>query len=859
MKNTSRLRPLLLCALVLCALTALVHREVLLGQQVYHHEDAADGYYPARAAFHRALSEGTLPSWEPNAEAGWPLLADPYYGYFYPLNAVFYLGPRKGEPSGGPEGVAARGVPSGLGYAAALHTLIAGVGMLLLLRRRLSTPAALYGAVAYALSSFLIVRIRHIIFVQLAAWLPWLLWAIDDAVGRLRRREPVAGALVRCGVFTALVLIVGAHSLLHFAALLLSGYALARIAGAALDPPPGESGAAETPAQKLRFAVRAALSLGGAAALGVLCAMVALLPTLHAMPHTARALGTDYTFASSYAWPGLRYAQLLLMPDLLGMGEFRTAPVPWLGRWNHWEMAGYYQGALAVLLAVPGALLGRGEQARARGDRLLRGVLLLLALLGVLTALGDAGPTHPLLFRIFPLYSALRCPARALFLCVVTLPILAAYGADAIFGARKAPSDAPRPAETDPETPKSSARKRLLWGLLSALLCVALGLGLSHLATRLTGHGEQRVVVVGQAVAHLLAVLGGLAAALSLRYVGRVRGALPLAILVAVTAADQVSVDRGYVSAHPLDFPDGTERFAAVEWVLAQTRGEPPGQSRFVNDPAGPFRLMALGQTVGRESASGYSSLGLWRYLHYLYVLRHGRTYPHPKLRDDLAAAGVWNLGSPLVDALNVRYLVGTDPPSPKWVLRFQPAPGAPLSAAFEPYWDPRLKAFENTAVMPRAYVAYQARFAPTERAEAEILARPDFDPHREIIVGLGTGSPQPVLENGGRAHTPATVVEHGRHLVVIEAMAHAPGVLVLADAYFPGWTATVDGAPRPILPVDLALRGVALSPGRHRIEMTFTDTALRRGAALSLAGLVGLFALGAGALLSRRARRGAR
>src|SRR5262245_35500324 len=76
---------------------AVLHREVLFGGQVYHLEDAADGYYPSHVAILRALRAGTLPTWERGSWAGWPLAADPYYGLFYPLSILFaLLGPVRG-------------------------------------------------------------------------------------------------------------------------------------------------------------------------------------------------------------------------------------------------------------------------------------------------------------------------------------------------------------------------------------------------------------------------------------------------------------------------------------------------------------------------------------------------------------------------------------------------------------------------------------------------------------------------------------------------------------------------------------------------------------------------------------------
>src|SRR5205823_6005973 len=76
----------------------------------------------------------------------------------------------------------------------------------------------------------------------------------------------------------------------------------------------------------------------------------------------------------------------------------------WFGAFNHWEMAGWYAGALTVLLAPLGL-------ARRRPELWALGAV---ALLGVLLAFGDHAPVHRFFFRYVPLYGALRCPTRAL-------------------------------------------------------------------------------------------------------------------------------------------------------------------------------------------------------------------------------------------------------------------------------------------------------------------------------------------------------------------------------------------------------------------------------------------------------------
>src|SRR5262249_23664125 len=86
-----------------------------------------------------------------------------------------------------------------------------------------------------------------------------------------------------------------------------------------------------------------------------------------------------------------------------------------------------------------------------------------------------------------------------------------------------------------------------------------------------------------------------------------------------------------------------------------------------------------------------------------------------------------------------------------------------------------------------------------------------------------------------------------------VKVRAHAPGggFLVLADVYYPGWRATIDGRPAKVYQTDYVLRGVVVPPGDHVIEFRYRPTSFYLGlsvSGLSAAGLLGL-------LLVRRSR----
>jgi len=74
---------------------------------------------------------------------------------------------------------------------------------------------------------------------------------------------------------------------------------------------------------------------------------------------------------------------------------------------------------------------------------------------------------------------------------------------------------------------------------------------------------------------------------------------------------------------------------------------------------------------------------------------------------------------------------------------------------------------------------------------------------------------------------------------VDVEAGLPRHGILVLPEAWFSGWVASVDGARAEILRANYVLRSIELSEGRHRVRFDNRPVSVALGAALSLLGLL--------------------
>lgn len=90
-----------------------------------------------------------------------------------------------------------------------------------------------------------------------------------------------------------------------------------------------------------------------------------------------------------------------------------------------------------------------------------------------------------------------------------------------------------------------------------------------------------------------------------------------------------------------------------------------------------------------------------------------------------------------------------------------------------------------------------------------------------------------------GKGPFPCSVRDEGFNGVEVRTNAPAAGVLVLRDAYDPGWRAWVDGRETPVFPADYIFRGVFVEAGAHRVRFEFHPPGWGWMVPLSLSALV--------------------
>src|ERR687885_91502 len=776
----------------LLALT-LIGEWDLLRSQTTLGMDAATQYYPWYYFLGKSLSSGQIPAWNPYQFSGTPFAGDPLSGWSYlPAMVLFSLLP----------------LVAAVKSFMFLHLLLAGLSTYALARALgIGIPGAFLSAIAYEYSGLFYVQNTCCFqYTGVMAWLPLAILGAEMAI-----RSPswllrgVWWGISGLAISQTLAAWFGQGS--YYALLALGGY----VAYRTLLSPPNEV------RDSVRVRVGRLILHGvGVLVFGLAIGAFGVLPRLEYNALSNLAGGYPVEVLSDQNWWSVGDWALLLEPS------------PW------------YAGLIVLALALVAPLIAFKRFAISYFGALALGAL-------VLTSQGPT-PLHSALY-LLPYFERLHPhrPDRVILIFYLCTALLAGAALSGL-------EERVRRAK-----PLSLALLFVLAVLLLAITSTLLppkpegeDLYPLHLTEGVTIHSFSLVLL---SLAVLLVAGYALLSASLLAW-----RSLAFALLVLVVFADLFVADRTAVAEQDLTWWGWTVKTREMDLASYYS---PSGAARFLQSREGeePFRyfgydpglkqgshissparfadsethaLEANGRPMlaGLHSVQGYNPTHIARYDQFMSALNGDEQNYHFV---DVYEKG---LNSPLLDLLNVRYIIVPSHNSQEENRR-----GLQHSLrqfeGFEHthptiYEDGQSKVLENPNALPRAWIVHLARKEENPKETLRLLGSGEVDPRQEAL--LEEDPPQQMSQPpGGSSAEQALVEEYGANSMKLKTSSGSAGLLVLSEVYYPAWKAYVDGEPAEVYATDQLLRSVPIPEGEHEVELRYESEALEAGITISM------------------------
>lgn len=162
---------------------------------------------------------------------------------------------------------------------------------------------------------------------------------------------------------------------------------------------------------------------------------------------------------------------------------------------------------------------------------------------------------------------------------------------------------------------------------------------------------------------------------------------------------------------------------------------------------------------------------------------------------------------------------------------------------------DPGLEMYRNDTALARARWVPRIEVVRDPPALLQRLAYGDDNLANVAFIENTLPSGFAGEDGAPRAGTVELQLDDPEHLI-IDVSAPARGFLFLADQYYPGWVATVNGVEAPIVRANYAFRLIEVPAGRSHVEFRY------RPASVAIGGAVSAVTLAALILFLRRRRR---
>jgi hypothetical protein len=896
----------------------------LVTDRSFAFRDAAHFYYPLFEWCAREWGAGRIPLWNPQENAGIPVLADTSSSVFYPGKLVFAL----------PLDFSLRYKLYVVG-----HVLLAAVGSYWLARSwRASRHAAAIAATSYACGGGVVFQYSNVVFLVGSAWLPIAGVAMD---GMLRERSWRAVALL--GAALAMMILGGDPQMALNTLLIACLYAVV-LTLAKQEPAESSPAALGEQIPRWRALAGGVLLVGAAAIAGFLLSAVQVLPSWEATKYSERAafnrprniyevahvlrqpadspqpfgetrrqsitrgifgepepqshhdLAYDFSIGpwrlAEYFWPNIggrmfptnrRWLSLVpaegrtwtptlylgLLPILVALSCFRVRGGSSRQRWLSWLVLIFTLGTFGWYGL---GWLAREMYATSGGDPEKLGIG------------SPVGGVYWLMVTFLPSYAYFRYPAKLLPLVSLGLSQLAAIGWDRAFAERRPRLELVlkwlgvlsgvvafvfwcggswfliKSNRIDPSLgpfDSGGAYRDILGALVHTALVSLAGYWLLRRAWEQPAKQSQWQTAALLLTAAELAVANYWLVPTAPASLWRTESPIAATIEAADTADSEAAaappprVLRGSMTVWR---PPSFARSGSLDRITQLDQWE--------HDTLFPKYQLASDVAL----VESYGSIKLMDYESLLFVARQlGRTQPDKSTLQTPTALRL----------LGTEYLLLPESSRPPFAEPIAPPPELAN-------WPENTTLWRMKRTLPRAWIVRSPESLPPlqfplrveavdERTRRVLFPGPTFrdfrvtavvEPHPSIR-SFRTPSPEPVPLAGEET---CRITRYEPTRVVVEATLPQTGLVVLSDAWFPGWKATAQTEPRlpegtrttselPIVRTNRFMRGVFLPAGRHTIEYRYEPASFRWGTTVSAISWLGLIALGIAALVRSRTR----
>ena len=142
------------------------------------------------------------------------------------------------------------------------------------------------------------------------------------------------------------------------------------------------------------------------------------------------------------------------------------------------------------------------------------------------------------------------------------------------------------------------------------------------------------------------------------------------------------------------------------------------------------------------------------------------------------------------------------------------------------PLQDGKTVPVENPYAYGNAWFVNDVKFVDNANQELDALGKLDLR-HEAVADAKYRELLKPVAEAESDSASIVTMTAYEPNRLTYDVTSAKGGVVVFSEIFYPGWTATIDGQEAELGRVDYVLRALTVSPGQHKVELSFFPKSL--------------------------------